>query len=551
MQEQGSRRTLAKDGLAGLVLGLQSVPDGLATGVLAGLSPLAGLNAYLVGTATGAVFTSSTFLAVQGTGAMAMVIADVPEIANSSSPARALATLSILTGVVMLVAGLAKLGALLRFVSNAVMVGFVNAVGVNIVLGQLSNLTGYQAEGGNRLVRTFNTLINPGELHPASIAVGLGTIALILALERTPVGALGIVVAVVATSGLSRLFGAQEIATLGGLGIDIGSLPRLELPLVRLVPVMIVPAVSLALVGLIQGAGIAALLPNPDGEPSDTSRDFVGQGAANVASGLLQGMPVGGSTSASALNAEAGAQSKWSLIIASAVMALTVLVFGDLIGEVAFPALAGLLMLIGFRSVQPATLVSVWRTGPVQASVLAVTFVLTMIIPLQYAVLTGVGLSVLLHVVRQSNQVVIRRRVVRDGEVLEVDPPTVLPADDVVVLQPYGSLFFAAAPVFEASLPEVTASSRNSVVLLRLRGRTDVGTTFIEVLHRYAAALSAVGSKLVIVSANDRIVEQFTVAGLLDVVPAEDIHFGDDRVGAALRRAEAEAVDWVDRNRRS
>ena len=140
---------------AGVVLGVQSVPDGLATGLLAGLNPSAGLYGYMVGTATGALVTSS-FMAVQGTGAMAMVIADVPGLSGANAP-RALVTLSLLTGAVMLVAGLLRLGSVLRFVSNAVMVGFINAVGVNIVLGQLANLTGYSADGPNRVVRERST----------------------------------------------------------------------------------------------------------------------------------------------------------------------------------------------------------------------------------------------------------------------------------------------------------------------------------------------------------------------------------------------------------
>ena len=112
------------------MLGVQSVPDGLATGLLAGVNPLAGLYGYLVGTVAGAFSTSSTFMAVQGTGAMAMLMADVAVLRDSSQPGRALVTLSMLTGAVMLVAGLLKLGSMLRFVSNAVMVGFINAVGV-------------------------------------------------------------------------------------------------------------------------------------------------------------------------------------------------------------------------------------------------------------------------------------------------------------------------------------------------------------------------------------------------------------------------------------
>ena|SRR5664279_2409436 len=123
------RDTLRQDSVAGLVLGVQSVPDGLATGLMAGVNPLSGLYAYLVGTITGACVTSSSFMAIQGTGAMAMIVADVPAVHSADDPAGALFTLSICTGIVMLLAALLRLGSVLRFVSNAVMVGFINAVG--------------------------------------------------------------------------------------------------------------------------------------------------------------------------------------------------------------------------------------------------------------------------------------------------------------------------------------------------------------------------------------------------------------------------------------
>ncbi|MBM3658998.1 MAG: SulP family inorganic anion transporter [Actinobacteria bacterium] len=194
------RRSTRDDAVAGLVLGVQSVPDGLATGLLAGVNPLAGLYAYLVGSIAGALVTSSVFMVVQGTGAMAMVISDVDAVHDSTDPARALFTLSILTGVVMLAGGLLRLGVVLRFVSSAVMVGFINAVGVNIVLGQLSNLTGYTSDGANRVTRAIDTVLSPSELHWQSVAVGVATIVLILVLERTPLRSLGLVVAVIVTS---------------------------------------------------------------------------------------------------------------------------------------------------------------------------------------------------------------------------------------------------------------------------------------------------------------------------------------------------------------
>ena len=540
------RATLRQDAVAGLVLGVQSVPDGLATGLLAGVNPLSGLYAYMVGTIAGAFATSSAFMAIQGTGAMAMIVVDVPAVHYSSDPARALFTLSMLTGVVMLVAGLLRLGSALRFVSNAVMVGFINAVGVNIILGQLANFTGYAADGPNRVVRAFNTLVHPGLLQWTTVAVGVATIALILILERTRIGSMGLVLAVVVTSAVPAIFGWDGVATLNDL-VDVpSSLPRPEAPILSLAPSLLIPAVSLAFVGLVQGASISATYPNPDGSYPDMSRDFSGQGVANIAAGVFQGMPVGGSVSASALNKVAGARSRQSLVFAGVVMAIVIVALGGVVGYVAMPALAGLLMLIGYRTIKPADLASVWRTGAVQKTVLVVTFVLTMVIPLQYAVLVGVGLAVILHVVRQSNQITVKRRQYdSEGHPVESDPPSVLPGGEVVVLQPYGSLFFASASVFEQLLPAVTESSRHSAVLLRLRGRSELGSTVMDILHRYAASLAAVDSKLVIVSTNEKIDQQLTTSGIADVIGLEWIYRGDERVGATLKRAETDAAAWV------
>ncbi len=135
----------------------------------------------------------------------------------------------------------------------------------------------------------------------------------------------------------------------------------------------------------------------------------MGQGAANIAAGMFQGMPVGGSMSASSLVKNAGARSRTALLIAGAVMAIVILVFGNAVGYIAMPALAGLLMTVGYRTVKPADIKAVWKTGKTQAVVMTVTFVLTMIIPLQNAVLVGVGISMILYVIKQSNQITLKR----------------------------------------------------------------------------------------------------------------------------------------------
>jgi SulP family sulfate permease len=183
----------------------------------------------------------------------------------------------------------------------------------------------------------------------------------------------------------------------------------------------------------------------------------------------------------------------------------------------------------------------------VQRAVLLVTFVLTMLVPLQYAVVVGVGVSVVLHVVQQSNRVVVRQRVTSaSGEVVEVDPVAVVPAGQVVVLQPYGSLFFASAPVFEAALPRVDATSKRSVVIVRLRGHADLGTTFIDVLARYATQLDQAGSRLVIVSVDSRVLRQLSAGGVTDIVGPDGVIVSDERLGASLAQAVAGGQRWID-----
>ena len=186
-------------------------------------------------------------------------------------------------------------------------------------------------------------------------------------------------------------------------------------------------------------------------------------------------------------------------------MGVVILLFAKPVGYIAMPALAGLLITVGIRTIKPGQIATVLRTGRIQQTVLLVTFVLTMLIPLQFAVLIGVGTSMILYVLRQSNQISLQRlRIDDERHVIDDEPPDELPADTVVLLEPVGSLFFAAAPAFEAMLPTVTDQSSNSVVVIRLRGRDDVGATLIDVFVRYASALHDVESKLVLASVQPR-----------------------------------------------
>jgi SulP family sulfate permease len=537
------RRGIVANARAGLVLGVESIPDSLASGVLAGVSPVAGLYGGMFGMLGGVLFTGTGLLAVQSTGAMAILVADV-DLEALGDPQAVLCTLTLLTGLTMVLAGILRADRLLRFVSHSVMTGFVSAVGVSIVLGQLDNATGYTSEGANRILRAFDLLVHPGSVHLPTLAVAALTAGLIVLLRRTRLGALGIVVAVAAGSlaaaGLDAL--GHPVALVSQIADVPASLPAPVLPSLGAVPDLLLPAASLAFVGLIQGAGISASLPADGRAPGRLSRDFVGQGAGNLLAGLFRGMPVGGSMSASSLAVSGGAANRTALVLAAITMALLVLFAAPMIGLVAMPALAALLIVIGFGAVNVRKIRSVAGAGQLPATVMAVTFLLTLLLPLQFAVLVGVGISAVVFVAQQAGGLRLRRIQLERGRAVETSPPATLPAGEVVILQPYGAIFYATAATLREVLPQPDAGTRDAVVILRLRGAEKAGATLLRELGDYAGALRDAGSKLVVVTDNTHLLDQL---GGIDSIGEENLYHSTRTIGEALRHAAADAHDWI------
>jgi SulP family sulfate permease len=259
-------------------------------------------------------------------------------------------------------------------------------------------------------------------------------------------------------------------------------------------------------------------------------------------------MPVGGSMSASSLVVAAGARSRLSLFVAGGVMAFVVVVLGGVVGYIAMPALAGLLIIIGVGTIKPNKVVAIARTGRVQLTVMVTTLVLTLLIPLQYAVLVGVGLSLIMFVLRQSTRLTIKRVLISDEGFRETEPPEVIQPNDVIVVQPYGSVFFATAAALEEQMPDPVPASRNSVVILRIRGADEAGATLVDVLSRYARSLRDIDSKLMVVTDNPRILRQLRVTGALGVIGSENVYEGNEWVGRTVRVAYEDAWEWVRRD---
>jgi SulP family sulfate permease len=427
------------------------------------------------------------------------------------------------------------------------MTGFMNGIAVLIILGQLGYLTGYSSVADNSVIKTIDLWRHRGEIDPETLAVGLTTVLLILVLEKTALKKFGMPIAMLSASLLVPLFDWKSVQLVGEIAYIPDSLPTAIIPPPSVFFGMVIPALSLAFVGLVQGATVAKQYVNPDGEYPDASGDFVGQGAANLAAGVFQGMPVGGSLSATSLAISSGASSRLANITAGLTVAIILLFFTDFVNALAMPALGGLLIVIGFRTLRPVNVRMVWQTGTVQRVVMLFTFIATLFIPLQYAVLFGVALAFVLFVIRQSNMITLKEVKFADaGQIKEVDPPDMLPANEVTILMPYGSLFFAAATNLEDRLPEVTDETRFAVVILYLHGRSDLDSTFLDVLERYTRELKQNSSKLMLSAVNPHVKDQLLKVGLIDVLGRENIYPDSEFLGESTREAYYQAQQWIE-----
>jgi len=549
------RGHLVADLVAALTFAVVNVPQAMGHALLAAVNPLLGIYTLMVAVPVGAIFSSSVFMNVSTTGALSVAAGVVLLEFPAGQRVEALVVLVLLVGAIQLLAGLFRLGSMIRFVSNAVMTGFLNGVAVLIILGQLSDLTGYQSSFSNRVAQALDLLLRIGQVNLQATTIGVLTLALILALLwHKALQRFAFIIAIAVATLLLVLLTLPVLPTAGNFAAvpTVGSisaipreLPQLALPQLSLVLPLLLPALSIAIIGLVQGAGVSQGTPNPDGRYPDVSRDFLGQGAANMATSLVGGIPAGGSVSGTALIVGAGARSRWGNIFVGLFVALIVLLAGPLVERVPMPALAALLIVAGFQGLRVEQAVMAWRTGRISRLVMLATFLATLIVPLQFAVLFGVAMSILLNTVRQSNKVVVTEWVLQpQGFPLEQPPPQRLPSHRLTVLHVYGSLFFAAAKSMEEMLPAVGDSTR-AVVAINLRGKSELGSTFVTVLQRYAWALQARQGKLMLVGVDPLVREQLAKTGVLALIGDENVFVATPQLGTALNQAVAAANAWL------
>lgn len=535
---------LRRDGVAGLVGAISSVPDGMASGVLAGVNPVYGLYASVAGPIAGGMSSSTKLMVITTTSAAALAAGSALADVDPSERAEALFLLTCIAGVIMIAAGLARLGRYTRFVSHSVMIGFLTGIAANIILGQLPDLSGASVQGSFPLSKALDLLAHPSRIDVASLACGIGAIVLVVGLSRTKLGAGAAVVALAAPTVIVSLLHWDSVPRVRDNGPIPTGIPLPHLPEFQLLsPALISGAIAVAALVLVQGAGVSESAPNPDRTPSDASRDFTAQGVANLAAGLLRGMPVGGSVGSTALNISSGAVTRWAAIFCGVWMLIILAAFSPLIAVVAMPTLAGLLIYAAVMSIRPGQIRAILRAGTIARISVVVTFIATLVLSVPAAVGVGVALSLLLQLNRDALDLrLVELEPTNDGLLRELHRPLELHDDAVVLVDVYGSLLYAGARTLGVRLPD-PSSARHCVVVLRLRGRIALGATFFATIDAYSRQLADNHGHLFLSGVDPLLLEQHRhsfESATVTVVEASDL------VGESSALAYHQGQRWLE-----
>ena len=407
--------------VAGITVGASQVGNAMAYTLLAGVPPVYGLYAVAAGTPAGALTLSSQRMPVVPTAALCLAAGGALAGLPAEQRAAGLFMLAVLTGAIMLAAGLLRAGGLVRFISNAVMVGLMTGISVTILLSQLGALTGFSSHFENRVLKAEDLLLHLGDADPWTALIGFSTVLLVVLLGLTRLKLFAMALTLVVMTVAVALFDLSSVAVVGDIAPIPRSLPWPHLPDFSLAPALLLPALSLVIIGLVQGAGISRTVPNADGSFGDTSRDFVGQGVANIVSGVFSGAVVGGSVQATALNVGAGARRRWSSVFTGAFVILVILAAAPLVQQVPLAVTAGILIVAAASALRPRAALDVWRADRMSAAIMLVTFALVLVVPLQYAVLAGAAISVIKYIYLSSLDVHVRQVVIDDDGRLEGD----------------------------------------------------------------------------------------------------------------------------------
>jgi sulfate permease, SulP family len=504
------RRDLAGDVIAGIVVAVMLVPQGMAYAMLAGMPPVAGLYASAIPVLAYVLFGSSRQLAVGPSALTALLtLATVSRLAPPGSASFVVfaGALALMAGLVQLLLGALRAGFVTNFLSSAVINGFTSGAAVIIAVNQLKDLLGVHAGAGSGLIGLVRGLLpHLRETNLPTLAVGVGSVLLLLALKRWRVRALpGPLVAVVlGTIAVAALhLEAAGVAVVGHVprGLPLPALPAID---PGVLPTLIPGAMALAFVGFMEAIAVGRSIAARERYQVDANRELIGLGLANLVSGVVRGYPLGGGFGRSAVNYEAGARTQLASVVRAALLVLTLVALTPLftflpravLGAIVFVAVIGL---IDLR--EPARL---FRVRPADGWTLVVTAATTLLIGVEVGILVGVAFSLLVYVARSAYPHVAELGWLEDGGVFRNVRRFAAARryHGVLVARPDAALYFANMAFLESWLEDAVRRRGQEdgeavrAVVLDCSAVNDVDAVALEALERLLQAWDRAGIAL-------------------------------------------------------
>lgn len=393
--------TVKADFIAGLTCASMSIPQGIAFAAIAGLPAEYGFYSAIVAPIIAVLFGSSWHMVCgPATAISALLFSSLSGlyVPGSAEFIQAALAITFLAGLIQLALGLAKLGNLTNFVSHAVMVGFITGAAFLIMLSQVQHALTADLPRPENLSSFLKALLHIGPAtNMYSVSICLVTVLAAIIIRKISAKLPHYLLALIVGSvfGYFLNAGANNVPLVGELNEAIPPFALIDLSsntLRELLP----GAVVLALIGLLEAASIAKAIALKTHQEIDTNREFIGQGMSNTVGSLFSNYMSSGSFTRSGINVEAGAQTPLAIIFSSVFLLLILSLIAPLFSHLPIPAMAGIIMLVGWRLIEFKELLHYAKTSRAELSIAMVTLLSTIGISLEFGILVGVGLSLAL-----------------------------------------------------------------------------------------------------------------------------------------------------------
>src|SRR5690554_4021844 len=511
------RRHWAANIIAGVIVGVVALPLAMAFAIASGVKPEQGIYTAIVAGIAVSLFGGSRVQIAGPTGAFIVILSGI--VATHGVEGLQIATL--MAGVILLLFGVARMGAVIKFIPVPVIAGFTAGIGVIIWVGQWKDFFGLPAvEGVHFHQKLWNLLQMLPQMDVATTGLALLSLALLIFLPRIPTLSRvpGPLVALVVVTLIQAFFGFESVATIGSTFGEIPSgLPAFKLPeitLVRLVE-LIGPAFAIAMLGAIESLLSAVVADGMAGTRHNSNQELIGQGLANVLAPMFGGIAATGAIARTATNIRNGGNSPIAGIVHALTLVLVLILLAPLAAGIPLATLAAILFMVAWNMSELRHVVRLIKRAPrADVVILLVTFGLTVFADLVVAVNIGVVLAMLHFLRRMAESVVVRQQ---DGDALQrelgLDVSHKLPAD-VLIYVVEGPFFFAAVDTFERVLADTHADPR--VVIIRLAHVPFMDATGLKALDEAIQALHQRGVRVILTEANEKVQQKLTRMGLTD-----------------------------------